>query len=551
MENKSALELIREKTKKDLFEKLDKYGRCAVIRCTGFGKTWLLSDVSHYYGKVLYLYPAAIIKTTAIKARQNFDSDEIENEKMLREELAAEDCGAEYKNITFMTYAKLARMTLDEIKAMDDYDLIIMDELHRVGAPLTKKSVLWLMFYKQDAHYIGATATPDRMDAFDVVAEFFNGICTYPYTLHDAIQDGIIKMPYYVYCTYNVDSVKEEVKKFEKKHYSAEVKEVINSRFLEACRIWNMPSIIKKHTQKSVKNKNYMKYIAFFSTIAQMKEKAPIVKKWFQEAYPDHNINITYISSDSKEERDNLKQLEKTKHAKKSIDIIACVDMLNLGYHVNDLTGIVMYRCTSSSTIYIQQLGRALSTGSKDPCIVFDVVDNLHRKAVYYLAMEKSRRRKHKQPTKKERVAAIMEECADEFNSNEKLVLQKFIEDRLEMDEEDAFNRFWSNVNDIKGEDLYATDYVAEYREFIDKAVGETFREENKRAMEEYLRFRTTKCGDDLPKTIADIKKMKDIPPTLATFADWAHTSEENILYWLNPDEKGNIEPSKLVVGIL
>ena len=114
-----------------------------------------------------------------------------------------------------------------------------------------------------------------------------------------------------------------------------------------------------------------------------MEDKKGIVEGWFQAAYPKHSIKTLTINSKDKESSENVHELDKLVRRKNGIDLIFCIDMLNMGYHVNDLTGIVMYRGTSSSTIYIQQLGRALSTGSENACIVFDVVDNLHRKAVY------------------------------------------------------------------------------------------------------------------------------------------------------------------------
>ena len=77
MNNLNTLEIVRNKTKEDLKEKLKKHGHCTVIRCTGFGKTWLLSDISKDYKRVLYLYPAEIIKQTAIRAIETADdSDE-------------------------------------------------------------------------------------------------------------------------------------------------------------------------------------------------------------------------------------------------------------------------------------------------------------------------------------------------------------------------------------------------------------------------------------------------------------------------------------------
>lgn len=51
--------------------------------------------------------------------------------------------------------------------------------------------------------------------------------------------------------------------------------------------------------------------------------------------------------------------------------------MLNEGLHVEDISGVIMARPTDSRIIYLQQLGRALSSDtSRDKTIVFDLVNN-------------------------------------------------------------------------------------------------------------------------------------------------------------------------------
>ena len=69
-----------------------------------------------------------------------------------------------------------------------------------------------------------------------------------------------------------------------------------------------------------------------------------------------------------------LENLERTAN---TIDLIASIDMLSLGYHVDDLTGVIMMRNTRSDTIYTQQIGRCLSIKSKNRTIIFDLVGNL------------------------------------------------------------------------------------------------------------------------------------------------------------------------------
>ena len=47
---------LREHAKQDLLKKLNKYGKCALIKCPGFGKTYMLANITKQYKKVLYIY---------------------------------------------------------------------------------------------------------------------------------------------------------------------------------------------------------------------------------------------------------------------------------------------------------------------------------------------------------------------------------------------------------------------------------------------------------------------------------------------------------------
>lgn len=50
--------------------------------------------------------------------------------------------------------------------------------------------------------------------------------------------------------------------------------------------------------------------------------------------------------------------------------------MLNEGIHVDDVDGVILLRPTVSPIIYLQQIGRALSAGSKNQPVIFDLVNN-------------------------------------------------------------------------------------------------------------------------------------------------------------------------------
>lgn len=369
---------IREKTKADVLNKLQKHKKCIIIRPTGYGKTFLLTDLINLYQKVLYLYPAAVIADTV---RERY----IDTNNMTNEDADMIRTAKEFKNVTMMTYQKLVRVDENDLITAD-YDCVIMDEAHRIGGSKTASAISKLMNALPNAHYIGATATPNRSDSLDIVSMFFSGIMSFPYTLHDAIKDGLLKKPNYCYCTYDIDTdLKQEALTAGEDLKDPEVIEVLNKKLIEISEIYNVENIIRHMTNKFVNDTSYMKFIVFFSSIKHIDEKLGDVEEWFRKAFTGHTLSSICISSRNHIEQQNIERLSSLKKQPNHIDLICCVDMLNMGYHVDDLTGIVMYRGTSSNIIYVQQLGRVLSAGSKNPALVFDIVDNLHRKAVYEL----------------------------------------------------------------------------------------------------------------------------------------------------------------------
>lgn len=377
---KDKIDMVRQDTYEDVMEKLMSYHKCIIIRPTGYGKTWLLTDLIRQYRKVLYLYPSEIIAET-VKDRYAATSDDIDEETV---DTVNEFSGK--SNVTLMTYAKLIRLSKEDFEAMD-YDCVITDEAHRLGGGKTKYAMSRLMYYLGDADFIGATATPNRTDSFDVVSMFFSNVMTFPYTLHDGFEDGMFKKPNYCYCVADIETdLKEAALTAGEDLNNPLVKEVLKKKYIEMAKLFGMDNIIRTYCDKYVPDTSYMKFIVFFANRAQMSDKLNEVKGWFKSAYPGHTIESLEISSRSKQETENVKKLSGLKARPETIQLIACIDMLNMGYHVNNLTGILMYRATKSGIIYIQQLGRALSSGADGAAMVFDVVDNLHRLAVYNIA---------------------------------------------------------------------------------------------------------------------------------------------------------------------
>ena len=553
----------RAETKADLKKKLEENGRCALVRCTGFGKTTMMAEMTKEYDSVLYLYPAEIIMNTALDvvSRLGVDINAVSDE-------------FDAANIKFMTYMKLIRLDNDEILELaEKYDLIIMDECHKCGAEKTGQAVRMIMD-NATGHVIGATATPDRSDAFDVINEFFGGICVKEYTLKDAFDDGIIKRPIYTFMSYDEESdLKEEAFTAGEDINDIRVREVYKQKFFEMHSIFNIPNVIKNVTEKYLKDRGYMKFIVFFATHRQLHEQLEDVKRWFSEACPEHEIETLIITSENREYANNVDKLASLTKKEKHIDLICVVDMLNLGYHVKDLTGIFMCRCTGSSTIYSQQIGRALSTGTDARCLVFDIVDNLHRRSVFDAERKERERREggKKDPAvgivknldiegldKEGLIAAFMQiaysgsahaesavsflrraENADGSEDTEKLMkaMRDFLLWILREDE------WWKNASEFNEEDvelatINGVPYEASYREMLAKLIALPMFMRERRAGEAHKRRFEKRNGRPYFKSREEAEaNMDTMKPSIEPYAKWQNVQIRNILDAMFGDE--------------
>ena len=467
--------------------------KCAIIRPTGFGKTGILTKVikSGKFKKILYLYPTEVIKDTVLgfyyKNRKN-RPDTIEN-------------------VIFMTYMKLTNLSELDMKSLKGTDLIICDECHRLGAAETMEGMRDLIEANPKARLLGATATPERMDMIDEIAMFFDDRVTSKYTLHDAFTDGILQRPYYCFCAYGESSPKRlaEIKKDAMLQVSTldeadrpYATELLKGRMIEIAKLSRMDNVIKSTLAEIKMDTSYQKYIVFFSDFGHMRSASRRVKNWFKKAYPGYTINELTITSETEEFRQNVDQLDTLTYKENTIDLIYSCEMLNMGYHVSDLTGILMYRSTYSNIIYSQQLGRALSTGDAMPKVVFDIVDNIHRKSVYAILGERCSATQTLTEEEMAEYIELVNKTLDKQLDGTPIPLtteetNRLIELRKMMKQYKDAELGKINNNTLYPEDLIVTGYEATYRELIAKTVAEPISMRCRQAWNRWLE----KGGDD------------------------------------------------------
>lgn len=370
------LSILANKTLDESYDKMMINRKCIIIRPTGFGKTYVMSRMTKKFKKVLFLYPLNIIK---IEVLQKY-----------KKELNKNTVYSTYMNIT----RKFQTNREELLEWISQFDLIICDEAHMTGAEKTYEAIKEIMDYCKDTYFLGATATPDRSDSVDIVDKLFDGMVISEYTMHDAVQDGLIAKPYYVYSLYETANIFDEVKcealNCADLNKRQAVLNEISAREAEMSNMLNASDVIKKNIDNVYASIDYMKFIVFFSDKKSLELKYEEVAVWFAEAYPNMAVRTLTITSDL-EFAKNVDKLSTLKSTKNTIDLVFCIDMLNMGYHINNLTGIVMLRGTHSDIIFKQQIGRCLSVDSDITPIIFDFVNNLYRKPYFCMNSEKAK----------------------------------------------------------------------------------------------------------------------------------------------------------------
>lgn len=483
---------IREQTFEELTYNLNKYGKTSLVRSTGFGKTYMLTRLISNYKKVLFFYPTKVIMNTVVRY--------------------AEENHQDISHVTFMTYMKLIKLSEDEIKNLD-CDLIIFDEVHRIGADKTKVAInLLFNYHKEHAHFVGSTATPNRSDAFDIIDTFFDNINVSEYTLHDSFQDGILKKPHYVYFSYDRgQQVGQDLKKLtdsESISFTPAERKMLEKRVIEIANLYNIEYVIKNVINECVSDKSYMKFICFFNGIEHVKDKGKEVKTWFEHSFPKHTVNTLTITSENKETQKNVDELENMSKKKNTIDLVFCIDMLNMGYHVSDITGVLMYRCTSSNIIYIQQLGRALSSGlNANSALIFDIVDNIKRGSLFDTYDRETIEMSVRERKIQEEIEAgtYTGTHTETINGKEITLSDDFY---FNKEKGCVVKKWWRFANNLQPEDLSGTGVMASYRELLRKAVAEPMLQRCKIAFASHFRYWCHEHNIPFPITDKELREV-------------------------------------------
>lgn len=430
--NQEAYEKVQEAIKEG--EK-----KIAISHATGTGKSYLVTKLFEDFNndKKLVLVPSTYI------------SDQIQ---ALFEKY-------NIQNVDVMRYQKLIKMSDEDIADMD-YDVIALDEYHHDTSKVWGNKVRTLIDTHSESIIFGTSATPIRSDGVNTIDELFEGNCASDLPLSESIAKKIVPLPKYVGALYELDdeltrlrkkveqatNTKEEKQEFYKKI------DLMRSQIEKS---YGMPIILNKH----IKDKEG-KYLVFCKKKRHLQEIKETVIGWFRTA-GCKNINAYEVYSDYENKDAEYKAFcEDTSH---NLKLLFCVDMLNEGLHLENISGVLLLRPTRSSIVWHQQIGRAIEANNTNTPVIIDAVNNF---SAVGQGMELMREIKDAVAREKESDPDFDDggfEDIDTFFVVEQVVeiqeMFKAIEGRLEDDWDNGLRHFDKYVREHNGDVLVPTIY--------------------------------------------------------------------------------------------
>lgn len=332
-------------------------GKAAIIHPTGTGKSFVGF-------KLCYDNPDKIVCWLS-------PSEYIFNTQL--ENLAKASEGRQPDNIRFFTYARLMSMSDQELGEIRP-DYIVLDEFHRAGAEFWGAGVKRLIERYSEVPLLGLSATCIRYldNRRNMADELFDGNVASEMTLGEAIARGILAAPKYVLSVFSYQKDLEKYKRRVRAAKSVAVRDEA-AKYLEALRralakADGLDVIFDRH----MTDRNG-KYIVFCAGFEHLREMIALAKGWFAKVDSEPHIYTAYSNDPrAKNEFESFKS-DCSGHLK----LLFCIDMLNEGVHVDDISGVVLLRPTVSPIVYKQQIGRALAAGRGGTPIIFDIVLNI------------------------------------------------------------------------------------------------------------------------------------------------------------------------------
>ncbi|MDO5849453.1 MAG: DEAD/DEAH box helicase [Methanobrevibacter sp.] len=330
--------------------------RALLISATGTGKTYAAAFAlrEKYPKRALFLVHREQIAIQALNTFRNVFGNE---RTMCLLSGNSKDCDGDFIFATIQTMSK--EYVYREFDP-EEFDYIVIDEVHRAGARSYQK----IMDYFKPKFYLGMSASPDRMDGFDIY-ELFDHNIAYEIRLKQALEENLL-CPFHYFGVTDIYVDDVEVK-FQNLISSKRVNYI-----MEKCRYFGYSG-------------SRVKGLMFCSN----KKEACQLSAMLNE----HGLKTICLTGENtqKEREDAIERLVSDERLD-YLDYILTIDIFNEGVDIPEINQIVLLRETQSPIIFIQQLGRGLrKMDSKEYLVVVDFIGNYKNNFMIPIALSGDR----------------------------------------------------------------------------------------------------------------------------------------------------------------
>lgn len=316
--------------------------KAIVISATGTGKTYLSAfDVQAYSPKRLLF----IVHREQILQKAMNDYQKILGGSNSDYGILSGNQKITNEKYVFATIQTLSKSETLQKYATNEFDYILIDEVHRAGAETYRK----IIDYFNPEFLLGMTATPERTDGFNIY-ELFDYNIAYEIRLQDALkEDMLCPFHYFGITDLQIDG------------HSIDDKATFNQLVSNE----RMNYILEKMDYYGYSGESVRGLI-----FCSRKDEANELELIFNNR-GFRTKALTGVHSIVEREK-AVKQLENGQ-----LDYLITVDIFNEGIDIPSINQVVMLRKTESSIIFIQQLGRGLRKASnKEFVTIIDFIGN-------------------------------------------------------------------------------------------------------------------------------------------------------------------------------
>lgn len=322
--------------------------KALLISATGTGKTYASAFAIREIDpeKVLFVVHREQIAKQAIKSYRNVFGN---SKKFGLLSGISRDYEASY---LFSTMQMMAKQEIREKFKKDEFDFIIIDEVHRAGAESYKR----IMEYYTPKFWLGMTASPERTDGFNIY-ELFNYQIAYEIRLQQALEENLL-------CPFHYFGITEL--------------EIEGEAFDDSIGVRNFAYLVCDSRVDYIIEK--AKYYGYSGDrvkgliFCSRKEEGRLLSSKFNE----RGYNTVFLcGEDSQETRENYIERLVSDTKEDNLDYIFTVDIFNEGVDIPEVNQIIMLRPTESPIVFIQQLGRGLRKAeNKEYVVILDFIGN-------------------------------------------------------------------------------------------------------------------------------------------------------------------------------